>query len=472
MFELDEEAAIPTCNLSETIHNKWQQASGKNVTDLYNATLDDYLRAAMQSVGYQNFLKGGGSGTGPDRSALKLRTATRSGDPKKIAQAVSEVSGAAGLNSRIPHLEGEYVFGSTKRKLDLPPGDESDSHRHDRVNFTVPKLGRNSTPSQSRRRKGVADSDRDGSIVIAYSKNAIPVQESICNPLAWRIERIGRNEQCRCKGRTNGKPCKSRIAKYNRPVPAPTFTGIERPSKSKLTLQAQFWFCSMSINGCISDLVKSILHYPDIPDVWPIAVGTNLSQIEVEDLEAAGFVLDDRVECVKEVHTTLLKTHSTAVTMPSHIPAKGRGDIRPTLRERKPFRFVSEPSSEHMTKMVRSREIPCTSVKILKVPPPGYGVVYTVFTPESVEKQQLYNITIGDFPSCSCLGFLTMKTSALGNGQKKWIYCKHIYFVLQRFMGCTIDDTFVHSPAYTFNEVQMLLKRAEAIEVTPNVIIE
>jgi hypothetical protein len=65
-LSLDEEAAVPTCNLSETIHNKWYQASGNNSSDLYNATLDDYCRAAKQSTAYHNYLKGGGAGTGPD----------------------------------------------------------------------------------------------------------------------------------------------------------------------------------------------------------------------------------------------------------------------------------------------------------------------------------------------------------------------------------------------------------------------
>ena len=54
-----------------------------------------------------------------------------------------------GVNTRILHLEGKTIFGSTKRKLDLPPGDDSDSHHHDCVNFTVPKIGRGMSPSQS-----------------------------------------------------------------------------------------------------------------------------------------------------------------------------------------------------------------------------------------------------------------------------------------------------------------------------------
>ena len=62
----EEEAAVPTCNLSETIHNKWLQAPGNRMVDLYSATVDDYDRAALQSTAYFNFLKGGLSGIGPN----------------------------------------------------------------------------------------------------------------------------------------------------------------------------------------------------------------------------------------------------------------------------------------------------------------------------------------------------------------------------------------------------------------------
>jgi hypothetical protein len=61
-------------------------------------------------------------------------------------------------------------------------------------------------------------------------------------------------------------------------------------------------------------------------------------------------------------------------------------------------------------------------------------------TPGSIAKQQLYEVTISDFPACKCLDIVSMKSYALGNSWKKWMYCKHIYFILQRYMGCTKDD--------------------------------
>jgi hypothetical protein len=42
--------------------------------------------------------------------------------------------GLEDLNTRDCALEGSELFGTTKRKLDLPPGVNRDSHRPDKVN--------------------------------------------------------------------------------------------------------------------------------------------------------------------------------------------------------------------------------------------------------------------------------------------------------------------------------------------------
>ena len=84
------------------------------MVDLYSATVDDYSRAALQSTGYFNFLKGGRCGTGPSNSMLRLRLASRSGNPSRVAKAVDDISVVSGSNTRVPHLDGEKVFGSAK----------------------------------------------------------------------------------------------------------------------------------------------------------------------------------------------------------------------------------------------------------------------------------------------------------------------------------------------------------------------
>jgi hypothetical protein len=89
---------------------------------------------------YMAYLKGTTSGTGPSKQELKLKVARRSGDPKKIEEALSQLPGVEVATTRIPHLEGEEIFGSTKHKLDLPPGDDGDSYRPDKANFSQPRV--------------------------------------------------------------------------------------------------------------------------------------------------------------------------------------------------------------------------------------------------------------------------------------------------------------------------------------------
>jgi hypothetical protein len=128
-------ADMPSCNLSETAHNKWLQQSGNRGNNLFAATCDDKIRAVMQMTNYRAYLKGKSSGTGPSRQELKLNATRRSGDPKKIAKVLSQFPGVEVATTQFPHLESEEIFGSTKWKLDLPLGDDGNSCKPDKVNF-------------------------------------------------------------------------------------------------------------------------------------------------------------------------------------------------------------------------------------------------------------------------------------------------------------------------------------------------
>jgi hypothetical protein len=50
---------MPTCNLSEIIHNIWLQQFGKNVECFFVATSDDYVRVFKQSASNKVYLNGG-----------------------------------------------------------------------------------------------------------------------------------------------------------------------------------------------------------------------------------------------------------------------------------------------------------------------------------------------------------------------------------------------------------------------------
>jgi hypothetical protein len=73
----DELAEMPSCNHAESIHNKWKQQFGDRGSDLYVATVDDFVRVFMQCSAYSQFLMGENPGTGPSKEELKTRRAQR-----------------------------------------------------------------------------------------------------------------------------------------------------------------------------------------------------------------------------------------------------------------------------------------------------------------------------------------------------------------------------------------------------------
>ena len=223
------------------------------MVDLYSTIVDNYNKVVLQSTGYYLFLKGGQSGTRPSTSVLKLRLGSQSGNPSRVARFVDEISNDARINTQVPHLEREKVFGSPKRKLDFPPRDDGNSHCHDCINFNVPKLAKKASPGQCRATlmslvvsatehlasPTASSTSQSGPV---WSKNGFPIVESPCtNLMDCKIERIlsSLQEQSR-EHFANGLKCNTKIAKYHRVVAAPTFIGIQCRPKSHKIEQMQF----------------------------------------------------------------------------------------------------------------------------------------------------------------------------------------------------------------------------------------
>ena len=133
---------MPFCNLVERVHNKWLQMFGNKGGDLYVTAVDDYIRAFLQVVAYYQYLKGGVEGMGPSREELKLRSAQHrvqcTGDPGVIQSALLGMPGAYDFCTQDLHHEGAEVFGSQKRKLDIPIRADNETHRPDTINFSRP----------------------------------------------------------------------------------------------------------------------------------------------------------------------------------------------------------------------------------------------------------------------------------------------------------------------------------------------
>jgi hypothetical protein len=72
-----------------------------------------------------------------------------------------------------------------------------------------------------------------------------------------------------------------------------------------------------------------------------VKTGTNLSQAEVEAFEAVGFKIDDGDEAFEKFVSRYPSVNDAEVEV---LLPKSFGDVRPTSRDGRSFRYVSEPS--------------------------------------------------------------------------------------------------------------------------------
>ena len=444
---------MPSCNLAETVHNRWLQQSGNTMTCLYEATVDDLVRAFMQITSYRFWLKGGKGGKGPDKSELRLRHAQRSGDPKLIAEAVNSYPGAADLLTKKGGLEGAEIFGSTKRKLDLPPGSSHNSHRSDTVNYSIPRDGTRSTKARIEEALSKPDSG---------VQHTTSILETNCDPSKWHIARLSSKSARKCHAmyaHTNDK-CDTRVGRGPHGTPAPTYVGDKKGYKTHRTISTEFWFCADDINRCVKGTKKSfVVGWPSVPMTWPVKKGTNLSMKEILALEEAGFQLQQRGALSPR------RQFQNAANMPlprSHFPTPVNPDSHPTTRDGFAIRRSSDaPTPEHRNKWSSAGLMNnCHVTSVTSIPYPAYGCVISMDSGNG----KVYCITITDLPGCTCPDFMKMTSETLGK-KGQWRYCKHVYYIFHYF--CKMDykvDTFMHAPSFSYNEVMHILELAKVAE--------
>ena len=312
-------AEMPSCNLAKTVHNKWLQQSGNRGNDLYVATVDDLVRAFMQMVRYYQFLKGDQAGTGPRKDEILLRVAQRSahrtGNPKALVDAISNIRGVQDFVTREPHLEGEEVFGSQKRKANMPLGCKQDSHRPDKVNFSHPRVrtrssvANTSTPAEGTIEDGISFPAglEDMETMPSEEHQDCPwnhhpmyvtgTHETDCDEREWHISRLPKSSAkcCFAQQALTKKKCTTRIVRNNVATAAPTYTGPMVNYKKNRNDVMQFFFCNDDIERCVKGTKRKwVISVPEIPATWPVKRDTNLSKQEILALEAAGFQLLQR----------------------------------------------------------------------------------------------------------------------------------------------------------------------------------
>ena len=305
---------MPSCNLAETVHNKWLQASGNKGGDLYVAAVDDYIQAFLQVVAYYQYLKGGVGGMGPSREELRLRSAQRrahrTGDPGVIQSALLGMPRADDFCTRDPHHEGTEVFGSQKRKPDTPIRADDETHRPDTISFSKPPPLKRVTRARAATLPTIPEEvepcmERIQPLppVGTDIRRITAVLESTVNEKTWHVARVLKTsaKACWAQMAVTKKKCTVSIVLHGKSTPAPTYSGAWRNVRLNREEQMQFFFCSDDIERCVKGSHRKwIIPYsntqerPPVPTVWPVKIGTNLTRSEIVALENAGFQLPQR----------------------------------------------------------------------------------------------------------------------------------------------------------------------------------
>ncbi len=122
--------------------------------------------------------------------------------------------------------------------------------------------------------------------------------------------------------------------------------------------------------------------------------------------------------------------------------------------------FVFRITQQHMNNWeVGILFTQCTIFPVIDVLSPRYGWIYNILIDDKG-----YDVTIGNFPWCSCVYFVTMLVGFLGSCGV-YVRCKHVYNVLQTIMFYGLTKKFIHHCTWIWVEVQRLLKCSIAFEL-------
>jgi hypothetical protein len=202
----------------------------------------------------------------------------------------------------------------------------------------------------------------------------IAIQETICKEIEWHIARLPKTSAKAYffQQAIKKKKCKTKIVQGNRAMAAPTYIGIMVHYKKKKKEVMQFFY-----NDDIEQCVKStrrrwVKSRPDVPNVWLIKIGTNLSRKEILDLDNTSFQLP---QCVVISSRRLFGMEELLFELSSY-PIPTSPNDHPKTRSCKNIRRNKNAPTTKYTNN-------CTSSLILKnhlrhikmIPHPGFGYI-------------------------------------------------------------------------------------------------
>jgi hypothetical protein len=217
----------------------------------------------------------------------------------------------------------------------------------------------------------------------------------------------------------------------------------------------QFFFCNDDIEQCVKGTKRKwVQSRLDIPSIWLVKIGTNLSTKEILDFESVGFQLPQRAIISPRRLFGMEELPFDLASFPT--PASPNGFLK-TRSGKSIRRNNNVPTTKQANNYASSLTLNGDVRKVTMIPHPGFGCIVTLDS-GALPKVEQYLITIGSFPECSCEYFKDMATKSLGK-RSPWASCKHLYFVFTIIGSLKSErDAFIHAPTFSFNEVKQILE--------------
>jgi hypothetical protein len=239
------------------------------------------------------------------------------------------------------------------------------------------------------------------------------IHETAYKKMEWHIARLFKTsaKACFAQQAITKKKCEAKIVHGNKPTAARIYTDVMLHVHKKKPKVMEFFFYNDDIERCVKGTkrrwVKSRL---DVPSIWPVKIGTNLSTKEILDLENTNFQLSQRTVISPR---RLFGMEELPFNLAS-FPTLASPDEFPKTRSGKSIRRNNNaPTTKQANNCASSLTLKGQIHKVTMIPHLGYGCI-VILDSGAPPKVQQYLITIGAFHECSCEYFKDMATKSFG----------------------------------------------------------
>jgi hypothetical protein len=281
--------------------------------------------------------------------------------------------------------------------------------------------------------------------------------------MLWHIARLPYNsgKSCWAMQAVTKKKCIAKIVLNGKSTPAPTYSGFWNHYSFTSPKPEKFFFCPDDIERCVKGFRRKWVdrfsidqERPLIPAVWPVKLGTNLTRLEIINLENAGFQLPEK----ERITPTRLFNNSAPPLDLSDVDVPPNPDFYPISRQSKSTRRSTHvPSAKQMQMVASAQVMQGTILKVTMIPRPGFGCVINLQS-KPAPTQSIFQVIVSSLPECTCPAFKDMISKCFRK-RNSFLHCKHLYFLFVKISKLDPEvNLFIHAPTFSFNEVKIILE--------------